>query len=113
MKNPYRIINRAVKDAKAKGYQIVANTWGLTTKRGRFQCENNCMCPLGAVLRGKKPTKSKELGAAASRVLSVPRGWIVAFYHGVDGKHYNYNPEFNDAYSFGRELRENAMSFPQ
>ena len=106
-KNVYRVVNRALRDAKAKGVKIVDQDWSITESldTGRYYLSNGCGCPMACLLAGKKVGLSPI--SAAAKVLSKPKLWVDNFIDGFDGTPAEEvdNLQHKDAFNFGKRLR--------
>lgn len=104
-KNPFRIINRALRDARVKRLDVATGAWGVGVNAdGRWALTGDCACPLGLCLAGTKVRKGDNTYAAATRVLGQPVGWVKSFIDGVDGNKFD-SRGFKQAYNFGQRIR--------
>lgn len=109
-KNPFRIINRAIKEHLATGAKLIPS-WNLGRKDGKFvlgeqRCNNEnvtCGCPLAMVIDGKKAGEN-TISQTVCRTLSLPRGWVDSFICGFDRDFFE-RPGDKTAYNFGKRLR--------
>jgi len=104
-KNVYRVINRALRDAKTKGVKIVDQDWSLREVGNRYCLVGGCGCAIACVLAGKKVGMSPI--AAAAKVLSKPKLWVDNFVDGFDGTQADEvsDLQHRDAFNFGKRLR--------
>jgi hypothetical protein len=116
MKNAYKIINRALKQAKLTGLKVIKDDWGISinSETGRYQLDSACGCPIGLVLAGKKASPGCGLAASAARILGKPKGWVDTFVGGFDGvsKWDISDAAFPDAFKFGRRLNKKYALTP-
>ncbi len=103
MKNPYRIINRALRDTKSLA--VATGDWGVTDRGGYWDSAGNCACPLGMCLLGTKVRKGDNQETAAARLLSQPVAWVRSFVDGVDGNKHSAIGH-KKAYDFGKRIRD-------
>jgi len=108
MKNPYKIVNRAVKEHLESGAKLVPN-WHLTRENGKFGLRVNgegvaCGCPLAMVIDGKKI--GNGISTAASKTLSKNTDWIYSFISGFDRTGCLTGSRDKKAFQFGQRLRD-------
>ncbi len=114
-----RKILDAVKEAKRRGIEIVQGAWSVSydTASQQFVCENNCCCPLGAVLLVEQPQLSPEIvtaedfdgedGDVLSQIASVTLGrepsWGEGFVEAYDDRYADVESVSQKA---GRKIRK-------
>lgn len=111
-KNPFRIINRALRDARVKNLGVVSKNWGVEPgPDGRWRIEDDsCACPLGLCLVGKKCRVGDTQEVAATRVLGKPIAWVRSFIDGIDGGGFALFRGEKQAYNFGQRVRAKYIS---
>lgn len=103
-KNPFRIINRALRDARVKNLGVSSGDWGVKDVGGRWSLVGDCACPLGLCLAGKKRRGRDTNEIAATRVIGQPLAWVRSFIDGVDGNDFDHRGS-KQAYNFGQRIR--------
>lgn len=111
-KNPFRIINRAIKEHLEAGDKLTTS-WNLGTDGdGRLTLRQHtatgetCGCPMAMVIDGKKRASTST--STAAKTLSLPQDWIWSFIDGFDRNHPHIMADVlvKKAYNFGKRLRD-------
>lgn len=114
-----RKILDAIKAAKAQGIKIVQGLWAIKwdLKAKKFVCENNCCCPLGAVLITQQPEPpigallsfednncdTDSLALVAAKSLGKNAVWVEGFINAYDDEDVTI---YNSAQKAGSKVRE-------
>ncbi len=109
-----RRILDAVKAAKAQGIEIVQGAWSVRwdAEEKKFVCENNCCCPLGALLLTEQPEvvgeeedidDAEQLSQVAAAVLGKDEEWTNNFVEAYDD---DDTSVVNSAYKAGAKVRD-------
>jgi len=99
----------AVREAKSKGYMLLAGRWGVMWHGGQWISPDKQCCPLGALLLKEQPEYLNEHGLSIpakeyfEALFGVPE--VFSFISGVDG-HRLFNARDLNMYKLGQEMRE-------
>lgn len=114
MLSPKEMIETAIQTHLANGGLLQAGTFGIYVKEGIIRESLNGCCALGCLIVNKQQIRKDGiitgLMDVAATILKVDSNWTVSFTRGFDGALQSFCNGNQEAYEFGKEMREKYIT---